>query len=87
MISRNPDENGRRVFYIDAAPNTQERESKYQEVFAREVVSRFETGHMLLWKKKLEETLKYDLQGVRYEEGRGLIIDESVKSLKTEKES
>lgn len=80
MVSERPDKNGQRIFYIDAAPNTQERESKFQNIYAREVVSRMETGHLLLWKKKVEKILKYDLRGVRYEEGTGLVIDEDVKS-------
>ena len=42
MVSERPDKNGQRIFYIDAAPNTQERESKFQNIYAREVVSRME---------------------------------------------
>lgn len=58
FVSDQPDESGQRVFFVDTGPNAQERTSKGQDTFAREVVGRLETGHFMLWKRKLEGILK-----------------------------
>ncbi len=58
FLSDRPDESGQRVFFVDTGPNAQERSSKGQNIFAREVVSRLEAGNLMLWKKKLEKALK-----------------------------
>jgi hypothetical protein len=63
FVSEQPDENGQRVFYVDAAPNAQERSSEFQDTFAREIVGRLETGHFMLWKRKLEGILNNTAEG------------------------
>jgi hypothetical protein len=86
FVADQKNETGQRVFFVDTAPNAEERTHKNSEIYAREVVSRLEAAHFLLWKKKLEEMLKYNLQGIRYKEGMGLVINEDVKSPNKEKE-
>jgi hypothetical protein len=55
FISDQPNESGRRVFFVDTGPNAQERTSKGQDVFARQVVGRLEEGNLGLWKRKLKK--------------------------------
>ncbi len=55
FVNDQPDESGRRVFFVDTGPNAQERTSKSQDIYARQVVSRLEGINLKLWKKKLEE--------------------------------
>ncbi len=58
FISDKSDESGQRVSFVDTGPNAQERTSKGQDKFAREVVSRLEGINFELWKRKLEGVLK-----------------------------
>ena len=58
FISDKPNESGQRVFFVDTGPNAQERTSKGQDKFAREVVGRLEGINFELWKRKLEGVLK-----------------------------
>ena len=48
FVADKSEEQGQRVFFVDAAPNVQERTDEGQENFAREVVGRLETGHFML---------------------------------------
>ncbi len=63
FITDQPDAHGERVFFVDTAPNAQERTSAAQDRLAREVIGRLETANFLLWKKKLESVLRKMPQG------------------------
>jgi len=58
FVSDQPNESGQRVFFVDTGPNAQERTSKGQDMYAREVVSRLEGANLAFWKRKLERILK-----------------------------
>jgi hypothetical protein len=58
FVSDVPNESGQRVFFVDTGPNAQERTSKGQDMYARQVVGRLEGANLTLWKRKLEKILE-----------------------------
>jgi hypothetical protein len=54
LITDAPDENGRRVFFIDTGENLDERTKMLWRVFQREVIGRIQESRFEEWKKELQ---------------------------------
>lgn len=57
QIADEPDEHGRRVFFVDTGVNVGERTSKALEVIYRELAGRTQEFNLKRWEKRLERFL------------------------------
>ena len=57
MVGEKPNEEGRRVFFVDTGTNVQERESKMTETIRREAASPIQILQLKRWARRLEKIL------------------------------